>query len=150
MTNIFALGAAYQAGLVPLTAEAIEGAIQLNGVQVQANLQAFRYGRLYQHDPARVLALVEPPRRGYAEEREHALARLSGANARAYTALLVRCADLDEEARRLLAIRVAELIDYQDAAYATRYVEFVLAVAAREQAAAPGRTEVTHAVIRYL
>ena len=55
-----------------------------------------------------------------------------------------------EEAQRLLAIRIGELIDYQDVADATSYVDFVLEVAAREAAACPGRVEFTHAVMRQL
>jgi indolepyruvate ferredoxin oxidoreductase len=149
-TNLFAVGAAYQAGLLPLSATSIEAAIRLNGVAVDLNLQAFRYGRLYHHDPARVEAIVSPPPRGYAEERARAMARLAPVEARAYRALLDLCAGLDDEARRLLAIRTAELIEYQDAAYAYDYVRFVLGVAKREQAAAPGRVALTHAVIRYL
>ena len=50
----------------------------------------------------------------------------------------------------MLALRVGELIDYQDARYAAEYVAFVLEVAARETAMAPGRAEVTHEVIRNL
>ena len=58
---------------------------------------------------------------------------------------------LDPESRRLLAFRVGELIDYQDVPYAAAYVDFVLVVAAREAAMAPGgRRDVTHAVIRNL
>ena len=68
----------------------------------------------------------------------------------AYFYLLKRCEHLDEEAQRLLAIRIGELIDYQDVAYATSYVDFVLEVAAREGAVCPGRVEFTHAVIRQL
>ena len=60
-TNLFMLGAAYQSGFVPLSAGAIEQAILLNGVAVEQNTQAFRYGRLQRHDPARVRALVDPP-----------------------------------------------------------------------------------------
>ena len=149
-TNLFALGVAYQAGLIPLTARSIEGAIQLNRVQVDLNLQAFRYGRLYVADPKRVSALAEPPRRTFEEEQAAVLARLSGKDARAYVSLLDRCAHLDEESRRLLAIRVGELIDYQDARYPERYVEFVLWVAACERRAAEGRSEITRAVIRSL
>jgi indolepyruvate ferredoxin oxidoreductase len=149
-TNLFALGVAYQAGLIPLTARSIEGAIQLNRVQVDQNLQAFRYGRLWVADPKRVSALAEPPRRTFEEEQAAVLARLSGADARAYVSLLDRCAHLDEESRRLLAIRVGELIDYQGARYPERYVEFVLWVAACERRAAEGRSEITHAVIRSL
>ncbi|MGH7318750.1 MAG: indolepyruvate ferredoxin oxidoreductase family protein [Candidatus Rokuibacteriota bacterium] len=149
-TNLFALGVAYQAGLVPLTAASLEGAIRLNGVQVTQNLQAFRYGRLQVADPARVRALVERPRRTVEDERAGVLARLTGTSASAYVSLLDRCRHLDEESRRLLAIRIAELIDYQDVRHAGSYVDFVLRVAARETAAVEGSREVTHAVIRHL
>lgn len=54
MSNVLLLGAAWQAGLVPITLASIEGAIQLNGVDVRKNLQAFQYGRLYYVDAARV------------------------------------------------------------------------------------------------
>ena len=64
--------------------------------------------------------------------------------------LLDRVGHLDPESRRLLAFRVGELIDYQDARYAAAYVDFVLVVAAREEAMAAGRRDVTHAVIRNL
>jgi len=45
MSNVIVLGAAYQAGLLPLTAAAIEQAIEVNGAAVPANLAAFRVGR---------------------------------------------------------------------------------------------------------
>jgi indolepyruvate ferredoxin oxidoreductase len=149
-TNMFALGVAYQSGLLPLEAGSIEGAIRLNGVQVEQNLQAFRYGRLQVADPERVRALVEPPPRGFEEERAAAVARLPGKDARAYESLLERCAPLDDEARRLLAVRLAELIEYEDAGYAEHYLDFVLKVAEREQAAIGAASELTRAVIRYL
>ncbi len=149
MTNLLAIGVAYQSGLLPLTAESIEGAITLNGVQVEGNLQAFRYGRLHAHDPERVEALVRL-RAGHEEERQRAMAALSAAGRREYTRLLERCEAVDEESRRLLAVRIAELIDYQSAAYARAYVEFVLRVSARERAALGRSGRVTQAVARYL
>jgi indolepyruvate ferredoxin oxidoreductase len=149
-TNMLVLGVAYQAGLLPLTGAAIEGAVRLNGVAVEQNLQAFRYGRLWVADPDRVRALVEPPARSFETERAAALERLGGGDASAYVSLLDRGGHLDPESRRLLAFRVGELIDYQDVRYASTYVDFVLVAAAREEAVAPGRREVTHAVIRNL
>jgi indolepyruvate ferredoxin oxidoreductase len=146
-TNLFALGVAYQAGLLPLTAGSIEAAIRLNRVEVEQNVHAFRYGRLWVADPERVRTLVEPPPRRFEDERAGVLARLAGKDAARYASLLERCAHLDEESRRMLAIRIGELMDYQDARYAEPYVDFVLRVAAREQAAVPGAVEVTHAVI---
>jgi indolepyruvate ferredoxin oxidoreductase len=149
MTNLFAVGVAYQAGLLPLEAESIEGAIRLNEVQVSANLQAFRYGRLYQHEPARVETLIPPARPGFEEELARALAALPNAARRAHDVLLARCAGLDEEARRLVAIRAAELIDYQDARYASHYVDFVLKTAERERQAVGRTGAVTQSVARY-
>ena len=46
MANFIVIGAAYQAGLLPMSAEAIERAIELNGVKVEDNQHAFRAGRL--------------------------------------------------------------------------------------------------------
>ncbi|MEV0710133.1 2-oxoacid:acceptor oxidoreductase family protein [Nocardia aurea] len=45
--NIFLLGAAVQAGVLPIAPEHIEWALELNGVQVSRNLDAFRLGRRY-------------------------------------------------------------------------------------------------------
>ena len=50
--NLIVLGAAYQAGAIPVAAQAIERAIALNGVSVEMNPQAFRAGRLAVADPA--------------------------------------------------------------------------------------------------
>lgn len=44
-TNVFLLGVAIQAGHVPVRPESIERAISLNGVAVDTNLMAFRWGR---------------------------------------------------------------------------------------------------------
>ena len=57
--NIFLLGVAYQTGLVPLSAGAIEAAIRLNGVAVEQNLQAWRWGRKYREDRAWVERYVK-------------------------------------------------------------------------------------------
>jgi indolepyruvate ferredoxin oxidoreductase len=153
-TNLFLLGVAYQAGLIPLKAESIEGAIELNGVAVQQNQQAFRYGRRYVHDPEAVTELALPRTHGTTEERaimvDYLTEAYSPSAAQAYEALLERCRHLDEEAQRLLAIRIGELVAFQHAAYATSYVDFILEVAARETKAYANRTELTHAVIRNL
>ena len=44
-SNMFMLGAAWQRGLVPIRRAAIERAIELNGVAIDANKQAFEWGR---------------------------------------------------------------------------------------------------------
>ncbi len=58
--NLFCIGYAWQKGLIPLSREAIEKAIQLNGVAVDANKQAFLWGRRAAFDLPAVEKLVTP------------------------------------------------------------------------------------------
>ncbi|MGH6717491.1 MAG: DUF6537 domain-containing protein, partial [Bradyrhizobium sp.] len=58
-TNIMMLGCAYQRGLLPLSAAAIEQAIEVNGVSIKMNTEAFRLGRLAAVDPARIAAMMK-------------------------------------------------------------------------------------------
>jgi indolepyruvate ferredoxin oxidoreductase len=138
--NLLVLGAAYQAGAIPVRAEAIEQAITLNGVSVVMNTQAFRAGRLLVADPTWVSTLTRH-RLGEVETT----APLTAA-ARA----LVDRVGADGELRRLLEVRVPELIDYQSERYARGYVDFVARVRAAEQAAVPGDSRLSEAVARYL
>jgi indolepyruvate ferredoxin oxidoreductase len=121
--NLFTLGYAYQAGLIPVSAEAIEQAIALNGVGVKMNRQAFLWGRRAQHDQAAVEAIIS---RNTASE---------------HTA-----PTLDE----LIGERVNFLTGYQNAAYADTYRTFVEQVRIAEAEAAPGNTRLSEAVARYL
>src|SRR6476646_7893199 len=50
-TNMMMLGYAYQKGLLPLAAKAIEQAIEIHGVGIKMNTQAFQLGRLAAADP---------------------------------------------------------------------------------------------------
>ncbi|MFH3481484.1 indolepyruvate ferredoxin oxidoreductase family protein [Xanthobacter variabilis] len=127
--NIFMLGYAYQFGALPVSAEALNQAIALNGEAVAMNQAAFLWGRRAAHDPAAVEALVAPQ---------------SGAGAQSDARRLSQ--NLDE----VIARRVEELTRYQDAAYAARYQALVTKVRRREAEAAPGRTDLTEAVARNL
>ncbi len=138
--NMLILGAAFQAGAIPLAAGAIERAIALNGVAVEANTQAFRAGRLVVADPGWA-ATVRRRRAGAVE----ASAALTPAARR-----LVDSVGADGELGRLLAVRVPELIAYQDIRYAEEYVRFVRRVAEAEQAAVPGERRLAEAVARHL
>jgi indolepyruvate ferredoxin oxidoreductase len=121
-SNLFLLGFAWQRGLVPVSAEALERAIELNAVAVDFNKQAFLYGRRYAHQPERVLALLP-------EKRQLALP-----------------ANLDA----LVKDRAARLADYQDDGYAARYRERVAAVrAADPRAESPGSVTETVAKALY-
>ena len=66
--NMLVLGAAFQAGAIPLSTASIEQAIALNDVAVEMNTEAFRAGRLLVADPQWV-ATVEHRRAGAAAER---------------------------------------------------------------------------------
>ncbi|MCZ0736776.1 indolepyruvate ferredoxin oxidoreductase family protein [Phreatobacter sp. AB_2022a] len=125
-SNLFLVGYAYQIGALPLSAEAIERAIELNGEAVKMNVTAFRWGRIAAHDLARVEALVRPATAPLAAER------------------------LSETLDEAIARRVTFLTAYQNAAYAARYADLVARVRAREAAVAPDRQSLAEAVARYL
>jgi indolepyruvate ferredoxin oxidoreductase len=139
--NMMVVGAAYQRGLIPLSVEALERAIELNGVSVKANLQAFRVGRRLVAEPG-----WAPPLTTKRAGDLDATAPELSAEARA----LIDSSGATGELRRLLEIRAPELIAYQNAGYAGRYVEFVRTVMAREKAIMPGETRLSEAVARYL
>jgi indolepyruvate ferredoxin oxidoreductase len=149
--NLLALGVACQAGFLPLSPGAIESAIALNGTAVEQNLQAFRQGRLYRLAPEQVEASLRPPPSSYPElvEREE---RDLGAHRAAYRELLGRCGGMGEGERRLLAVRLAELVRYQGPGLAARYLETVLAVFRREREALGDRADpaITREVARQL
>jgi indolepyruvate ferredoxin oxidoreductase len=109
--NMILVGVAYQAGALPIGAEAIEHAIRLNGVAVESNIAAFRHGRLSVSGPAPDEGPT--PERSDEEQRQPSLAEL-------------------------LAVRGPELTAYQDAAYADAYAAFVESVRASEADAVGG------------
>ena len=139
--NMIVLGAAYQAGAIPVRAAAIEAAIAVNGTAVEMNTHAFRVGRLVVARPG--FARTASRRgAGAADTERPPLTK----EARA----LVESVPAAGELRRLLEVRVPELIAYQDVAYAGAYLELVGRVAVAEQARVPGETRLAEAVARYL
>ncbi|MGI8564722.1 MAG: indolepyruvate ferredoxin oxidoreductase family protein [Candidatus Dormibacter sp.] len=151
LTNTFMLGVAYQSGVLPVAFADLEEAIRLNGVAVDRNLQAFRYGRLYRHDPAAVRRSLSPPPLRYEEVRKQYLQRLGDLGG-AYQEMLADAgrAGLSEDLRRALGYRLGELIGYQDVAYAGRYLARVLEVHAAEQQVLPGNEELVTQAVRHL
>ncbi|MDQ1541593.1 MAG: indolepyruvate ferredoxin oxidoreductase [Actinomycetota bacterium] len=130
--NLIALGAAYQAGRVPLSAESLESAIRINGVSVERNIAAFRAGRLAVHSPSD----LRPARR-------------TGELRRSPSAPAVAIVDRLAAGRRLSVTalrRAAELVDYQGSRLAARYLDLVAAASMAEAARTPGTTGFTDAV----
>ncbi len=98
--NILLLGAAVQAGAVPVAADAIEQAITLNGVAVETNLAAFRWGRAWADDPRGVARTARLPETVEPESVDELIDRLAddliGYQSEAYAA---RFRTVAEEAR---------------------------------------------------
>ena len=125
--NMFLVGYAWQLGAIPLSAAAIERAIELNGEAVGMNTAAFHWGRRAAVDRAAVEALARPAA-ATADDARH----------------------LSESFDETVGRRVKFLTDYQDAAYAARYRRLVEKAQAAEAARAPGKTGLAEAVARYL
>ncbi|MEM6421336.1 MAG: DUF6537 domain-containing protein, partial [Pseudomonadota bacterium] len=103
--NVLLLGAAWQAGLLPLSRAALEKAIALNGAGVDGNLRAFELGRWAAEDPVAVIALCGMP------------------------------APVEEDDAAAADRRAAHLTAYQDARLARRYRAAIARMAAAEDAA---------------
>ncbi|MCB1909450.1 MAG: indolepyruvate ferredoxin oxidoreductase family protein [Rhodocyclaceae bacterium] len=106
-TNLFLLGYAWQKGMVPVSCEALQQAIALNGVAIDMNRKAFLWGRRAADDLSAVTASVAPA-----------------------ATPPVPSQSLDE----LIDARIADLVDYQDARYAERYRRLVSRVRSAEAA----------------
>lgn len=143
-TNNFMVGVAFQAGTIPLKAESIEEAIRLSGVAVDMSLAAFRWGRMAVVDRAFVEAEVARQKSGGQVVVLNKAPQLSPA-ARA----IVDSIGASGEVKRLVEIRVPELIAFQDEAYARRYAEVVKRVVVGEQKAASS-SRLAEAAARYL
>jgi len=121
--NLLTLGFAWQKGLVPLSAQAIEKAIEINGVAVAMNQQAFLWGRRAAHDLESVEAVAGGDRTSPVAE------------------------SLDDMVNK----RVAFLAEYQNEAYGEEYRAFVNSVRAVESEVAGSDDKgLSVAVARYL
>ena len=122
--NLVMLGFAFQKGFVPLGAESIERAIELNGVAVQDNKNAFAWGRLAAHDPAAVERLMN----GGQLPQSRAV----------------------QPVEQILERRAAFLEEYQDASYAQRYRSVIARIQAAERDKAAGKHGLVSACVENL
>ncbi len=109
--NVFLLGYAYQLGLLPIGAEAIEQAIVLNGAAVEMSRNAFRFGRLAAHDRTALERMIGPASKSVAKPQT-----------------------LDE----IVEFRAKYLADYQDAALAEKFRSRVARIAELERSKVAG------------
>jgi indolepyruvate ferredoxin oxidoreductase len=127
--NLLLLGVAVQLGRIPVSVEAIEEAIGLNGVAVDANLAAFDWGRRWAHDAAAVEA--------------HAATLLAAPVTEMVTvepvpkALMARIESIvdgfdDDSLGATLQMLTGDLIGYQHRKYAGHFLDDVAAAAAAE------------------
>jgi indolepyruvate ferredoxin oxidoreductase len=131
-TNPVMLGFAWQKGWIPLEQASLLRAMELNAVAIEKNQAAFQWGRRAAHDPAAVARALQPGQ----------------------TVQFVRkppegAAALDAFVQQ----RAAFLTDYQNAAYARSYTDFVAQVRQAEIAALGADTQalpLSFAVARYL
>ncbi|HEX5684114.1 MAG TPA: indolepyruvate ferredoxin oxidoreductase family protein [Ideonella sp.] len=122
-TNPLMLGFAWQHGRIPLSHASLMRAMELNGVQIEKNKDAFEWGRRCAHDLASVKALFKA----------------------AAVIQFVKRPSLDE----MITKRVEFLTGYQHEAYAAEYRAFVDKVRAAEAKLGTG-TRLSEAVARYL
>ncbi len=121
--NLFMLGHAYQQGLIPVSAEAIGQAIEMNGVAIEMNKSAFLWGRRAAVDLEAVM--------GQADQ---------GASL-----------DLpDNDLPALVARRKEDLTAYQNRRLARRYGDLVEQVKSRESEITPDSQALAMAVARNL
>lgn len=121
-SNLFMLGLAWQRGLVPLGFAALDKAIELNGTAVAANRKAFAWGRLAAIDPLRVEAAAAVP---------------------SFTDT-----GIESGLAGLVAVRAADLVTYQDDAYAARYRALVNTMEDAEVRVMGSAGDLTDAVAR--
>lgn len=108
--NFLIVGAAFQSGDLGLPASAIEEAVAINGVAVQQNIEAFRWGRAAVADPEAFAAVTAPKIRQ----------RSTG-----HVRPLFERTSMVGETLRCSEIRASELVSYQGGRLARRYVDLV-------------------------
>lgn len=121
--NVLLTGVAYQLGLLPISAGAIERAIELNGQSAAQNIAAFRWGRAWVLDPARVERADHAERAGSPPQIPP--------SARQALAVLEDAPALHE----LVCSRVVELMAYQGEQLVLRYLRTVVPVYEAERSA---------------
>lgn len=134
--NIFVVGMAVQAGALPISAERVEEAIALNGVAVDANTAAFRWGRAQVANPDTVEAARQT---AHFVEDHGQVATVSEAIAGRIQRLGI--GQLDSLTRY-----AAELVAWGDESTATGWLDVLDQVRSAERTVGEEETRLTEAV----
>jgi len=118
-TNMFMVGYAYQKGMIPVSHEAIEKALEMNNVAVPFNIQAFRWGR-------------------YAVIDLKAVENAAGLNKE------IKLDNIPTTLEEIVSHRREFLTGYQNKAYADRYESLV-----RQVQSADNKDKLSIAVAKY-
>lgn len=103
--NVMMVGSAWQQGLIPVSLDALLRAIELNGIKIEENKQAFTWGRIATNNPGAVADLLGESNNG-----------------------------IDESLDAMIERRREFLVGYQDDALADRYTAFMSRVREAEKA----------------
>jgi indolepyruvate ferredoxin oxidoreductase len=125
VANLLVVGGAYQAGLLPVSAAAIESAITINGVAVQANIAAFRWGRA---------AVADPDAFAAATARRPAIPAAAAFDPDSWVA----DTELFGETRRVVGILAVELYAHSGSGAVLRLIELVESAARAERLTGEG------------
>ena len=129
--NIIVMGAAFQSGQLPLSADAIEHAIEINGVAANVNIAAFRLGRAIavDHELQAKLLAVETGEADIDDDqqKETKMSKRIAAEVSSIAA--------EGPLHDVLILRAGDLASYQSHAYAKLYLTAVGNIARREEAA---------------
>jgi len=126
-SNVMMLGFAWQRGLLPLSHAALMKAIELNGVAVERNKEAFGWGRVAAVDVKVVTGLLNAGEGRVEDVKQEE-------------------PGLDE----LIAVRHKHLVNYQNRRWADRYTSLVTQVREAEEALSDTSQLLTLAVARQL
>jgi indolepyruvate ferredoxin oxidoreductase len=130
--NTFLIGVALQAGVLPIGPDRIEQAIELNGVAVDVNLSALSHGRWWVVDPAAVESRARIATKAVPTVDVAPLSKK----------LQRRVDHTAAENREVIGMLAADLVAYQNGAYAHRFLDLV------EKAGGHGSAQLEQAVAR--
>lgn len=123
-TNIFMMGYAWQKGLIPISFEAIDKAIELNGIAIEQNKKTFACGRLGAVDMDGLKEFIEPYLNAVPRE------------------------EISITTDDVISKRAKMLVDYQDQNYSDEYVELIDHVKEIEAIKFGNKTVITEVVAR--